>query len=243
MYMFDMIAIRNLQNFSVVSAILREAERRSPAMLFAIGAGLLCLGVCLPLFMYYKRSFRPVLAALFKSLGTTCALIIALVAALRVDSLCFVCVAALALHAVADYALEFSFPLGFGLFIAGHIFYISYFCRIYPLIPTHAICLAGFLVILGVLLVRWRKAAGKQLPLFAVYGVILCILAACAVSGGILSYISGGILAAVGASLFYFSDALLCQQILYPVPKYYSWLIMITYYLAQLLIASSCLML
>ena len=95
---------------------------------------------------------------------------------------------------------------------------------------------------LEIALLRWRKAAGKQLPLFAVYGVILCILAACAVSGGIFSYLSGGILAAIGASLFFFSDAMLCQQILYPVPKYYSWLIMITYYLAQLLLASSCLM-
>ena len=212
-------------------------------MLFAVGAGLLCLGVCLPLFMYYKRSFRPVLAALFKSLGTTCALIIALVAAFRLDSRCFVCVAALALHVLADYALEFSFPLGFGLFIAGHICYIAYFCRVYPLFPAHAVCLLGFLAILVVMLVRWKKAAGKQLPLFAVYGVILCVLAACAVSGGILSHITGGILAAIGAALFYFSDALLCQQILYPVPKYYSWLIMITYYLAQLLIASSCLIL
>ena len=212
-------------------------------MLLCLGAAFLCLGVCLPLFMFYKCALRPVLAAMFKSLGTACALIIALVAALRLDPRCFICAAALLFHLSADYALEFSFSLGFGLFIAGHACYIAYFCQVYPLTSAHGLCLLGFLAILAVLLFRWKKAAGKQLPLFAVYGVILCLLAASAVGGGIFSHTTGGILAAAGAALFYISDALLCQQILFPVPRSVPWLVMGTYYAAQLLLASSCMLL
>ncbi|MBQ6383307.1 MAG: lysoplasmalogenase [Clostridia bacterium] len=210
-------------------------------MLLFCGATLLSLGVCLPLFMYYKRSLRPVMGAMFKALGTACALVIALVAALRIDPRCFICVAALALHLCADYALEFSFPLGVGLFLAGHVFYIAYFCQVYTLTSSHVLCLLGFLFILGLFLYRCRKAAGKQLPLFILYGVVLCLLTASAVAGGIFSHSNGGMLAAAGASLFFFSDALLLYRILYPVSKSISWIIMITYYLAQLLLASSCL--
>ena len=210
-------------------------------MILCVCSALLCLGVCLPMFMTYKHSLRPVMAAVFKSLGTLCALIIALVAALRLDPRCFICMAALALHMFADYALEFSFTAGFGLFIAGHVCYIAYFCQVYPLTSGHLLCLLGFLAILCVLLFRWKKAAGKQLPLFAFYGVILCLLTASAVGGGIFSHTLSGILAAVGAALFYISDALLCQKILFPVHSSVSWIVMITYYLAQLFLASSCL--
>ena len=209
-------------------------------MIFCLFAAVISLGVCLPLFMAYKRALRPVLAALFKSLGTFCALTIALVAALRLDPRCWISVAALSLHMCADYALEFSFPWGFGLFIAGHVCYIAYFCQVYPLTAGHILCLLGFLSILGVLLFRWKKAAGKQLPLFAFYGVILCLLTATAVGGGIFSHSLSGILAAIGASLFFISDALLCQQILYPAQPIVSWIVMITYNLAQLFLASSC---
>ena len=212
-------------------------------LLLPAGAALLSLGVCLPLFMYYKRSLQPVMGAMFKSLGTACALVIALVAALRIDPRCFVCVAALALHMTADYALEFSFPAGVGLFLAGHVFYIAYFCRVFSLTASHALCLLGFLFILALFLYRCRKAAGKQLPLFIFYGIVLCLLTACAVGGGIFSHTTGGMLAAVGASLFFFSDALLLYRILYPVHPLISWIIMITYYLGQIFMASSCLFL
>ena len=212
-------------------------------MFLCLGAAFVCLGVCLPLFMTYKRALRPVLAALFKSLGTACALAIALVAALRLDPRCFICVAALALHMSADYALEFSFPAGFGLFLAGHVCYIAYFCQVYPLTSAHALCLLGFLAILAALLFRWKKAAGNQLPLFALYGIVLCLLAASAVGGGVLIHTTGGLLAAAGAALFFFSDALLCQNMLFPMPARIDWMVMITYYAAQLLLASSCMLL
>ncbi len=210
-------------------------------MVLCLCAAALSLGLCLPLFIFHKKALRPVLAAVFKSLGTLCALIIALVAAIRLDSRCFICVAALALHVFADFALEFSFSLGFGLFIAGHVCYISYFSQVYPLTPAHLLCLLGFLAILAVLLYRWKKAAGKQLPLFAFYGVILCLLTAAAVGGGIFSHTLSGMLAAIGAALFYISDALLCQKILFPVHASVTWIVMITYYLAQLFLAASCL--
>ena len=49
-------------------------------MIWIIAASLLCLGVCLPMFMYCKYGARYQLAAMYKAAGTLCALIPALVA-------------------------------------------------------------------------------------------------------------------------------------------------------------------
>ena len=211
-------------------------------MLLPVGAAVLCLGVCLPLFKYYQKSLRPVLGALYKTLGTCCALVVALVAALRLDSFCFLCVAALAIHAAADYTLEFSFPLGAGLFMAGHICYIAFFMHYFPLSGAQILCLIGFLTFTGLMLYRWRKAAGKQLLLFAVYGVVLCSISACVIGGGILSHTSQGIMAAGAGALLFLSDSLLCYRLLYPTGRIMGWSIMVTYYLAELLFATSCLL-
>ena len=142
----------------------------------------LALFVCLPFFLYYKRRLRYRLAALYKTLGTLCAACLALTASLRLDPRCWICFAALILHAAADYLLEFNLFLGAGFFLAGHICYIGFFSFLFPVSAVHLISAVCFLSVTAVLLWRWRSSAGKRLPLFGVYGVILSITCACAVA-------------------------------------------------------------
>ena len=208
-------------------------------MLLSLLAAALCLGTCLPLFMHYKKSLRPVLATIYKCLGTACALIIALTAAIRLDPMAWLCVAALLLHMVADGVLEFNFPAGAGFFIAGHIFYFACFMQRFPFTATHVICFVLLLAGSLFLLYRWRKQAGKQLPLLILYAVMLCALCAVCVAGGVAAYSLSGILISIAGALLFLSDSILCYRLLFPAPKVLSWIIMITYYLAQLLFAST----
>ena len=69
--------------------------------MYAVSA--LCLLICLPFFMHYKSVMRYRLAASYKTLGTLCAACLALTAALRLDEHCWICFAALLIHAAADY--------------------------------------------------------------------------------------------------------------------------------------------
>ena len=88
-------------------------------MIWIIAPPLLCLGVCLPMFMYWKSVSKYSLAAMYKAAGTLCALIPALVAAIRLDPHCWICAAGILLCAAGDYLLEFSTLLGGGFFLAG----------------------------------------------------------------------------------------------------------------------------
>ena len=192
------------------------------------------------MFMYYKQRMRYVLAGLYKSTGTLCAVIPALVAAIKLDPHCYICVAALGIHAVADYILEFNILLGAGFFLAGHVCYIAFFVGIFPVSVTHLICLAGMAAILVYAMYRNRKLIGKRMPVFAAYGAALCIMAGYAI-GSIASGTARGLMIAAGGVLFFISDYILMHRMLYTSGKAVSWIIMITYYSAQLLFGFSCL--
>ena len=209
--------------------------------MFIAGCSALCLLVCLPLFLVYQKN-RPALAACFKSLGTFCALVIALVAAVRLDQRCWICVSALALHAAADFVLEYSLAVGMGLFLCGHICYIGFFLVLFPVSIVHLICFACLIGIAVFVLYSWRRQAGKQLPLFVFYATVLCAMTACGIAGGIRAFSLQGLLTAIGAAMFLFSDLLVCRKLLFPSGRLMPWIIMITYYCAQLLFASSCLL-
>ena len=209
-------------------------------MLWIIGIAVLCFFVCLPLFMYYKKLMRYHLASMYKSTGTLCALIPALVAAVRLDSRCFICVAALGIYAVADYFLEFSTYMGAGFFIAGHVCYVAFFLQLFPVSILHLFCLMALFAVLAFVFYRNRKAIGKQMPAFAIYGTALCVMSACAV-GCMSAFTLQGILIAAGGAFFFISDYILFHRALYPAGKSVSWIIMITYYTAQLLFGISCL--
>ena len=211
-------------------------------MLWIAGVCALCLLVCLPFFMHYKRSLRLPLAAAFKTLGTLCAASLALTAAVRLDPRCWVCFAALCLHAVADCLLEYSLYLGAGFFLAGHICYIGFFLTLFPVSAMHLVTALCLLAITAVIFWRWRKTIGKRMPFFALYGAVLSVTCACAVSGLSAHVLQGQLIAAAGA-LFYLSDAMLLGRLLFSATRAVDWAIMITYYSAQLLIGASCLLL
>ena len=209
-------------------------------MIWIIAPPLLCLGVCLPMFMYWKSAAKYTLAAMYKAAGTLCALIPALVAAIRLDPHCWICAAGILLCAAGDYLLEFSTLLGGGFFLAGHICYIAFLAHLFPVSAVQVICLGVFVGIMVYTFYKSKTLIGKQLPVYAVYGVILSVMSAFAV-GALSSGSLNGILIACGGGLFFVSDYILLHRTLYTAGKAVSWIIMITYYSAQLLFGISCL--
>ncbi len=203
-------------------------------------ASAICLGACLPLFMAYKKRMYSLLAAVFKTLGTSCALIISLISALKLNSACFLCAAGMFLHAAGDFVLEFRFLPGAGLFFAGHVLYIGFILKVFPFSVTSVLCFVCLMAMTAFMLFRWRKAAGKQTVVFFVYGAMLCALCASCLGCGMMSHSLAGILAVAAGSFFFLSDGLLCYRLLFPSSRYLSWAVMITYYIAQLLFAACC---
>jgi len=202
---------------------------------------LICLGVCLPLFFRYKPLRLP-LAVAFKSLGTLCALVPALVAALRLDSVYWIFVAATVFRALSDALLEFSFGHGLGVCLLSHLCYTLAFLKLFPLTVTHLILLVGMLALVAWLLYHHRARVGKSILPCAVFGIMLSLMAACGIAGGTAVYGWQGILMALGAAMTFFSDGLLFHGIIFPQSPRHNVLILFTCYLAQLLICGACLM-
>lgn len=209
-------------------------------MLWMYAVSALCLFVCLPFFLYYKKNLHDKLATAFKVLGTLCAASLALIAAIRLDQHCWICFAALFLHAVADFSLEYNLYLGAGIFLAGHICYICYFTKICPVSAPHLIAALVLVGIVVFLFWRWHKQIGKRMPLFAVYGSVLAIMCACAIAS-LSGHTVRGQMIAAGGALFFISDAMLLARLLFSASRSVDWAIMITYYCAQLLFGASCL--
>ena len=212
-------------------------------MLWSLCASVLCLGVCMPLFMYYKKSLNPVLSCSFKALGTACALMLVLVSAIRLDQRCWILVAGMSFHLAADILLEFSFPIGIALFMAGHLGYIAFLTQLYPISVAHLVCFILLLLFLFMLLRQWKKQGEKKASLFTVYGIILCAMGACAIAGGVSSYSLPGYLMAAAGGFFLFSDTFWARRLLFRTPRYVDWLIISTYYIAQLLFGTACILL
>ena len=209
-------------------------------MVLILGCAALCLFVCLPLYLHYKP-VKLSLAVCHKSLGTLCALVPALVAALRLDNMYWFFVAAIFIHAVADWLLEYWFGVGLGCFFLGHLCYISVFLKLFPVTLNHLIILLILLLTFGFLLKKYWKIIEKNRTLFVVYAVTLSVMTACGL-GGISSYSIKGMMIGVGASLFCFSDSLIFLRLVSsPGSTRKDLLILFTYYAAQLLLGGSCL--
>ena len=205
------------------------------------GCALLSLLICLPLFFHY-RDRQPLLGAGFKSAGTLCAAILSLIGTLQLNPLYGFLFAAQLLHAGADFFLEVRFEAGVSLFLLGHLCYIAGFLKLYSLGFAHLILSAAFLILLMLVFYRERNRLRKNLlPLF-LYGTVLSLMAAFGIAGGTSSYSLSGLMTAFGAALFFFSDYLLFRQLLLPDTRRYDKAVMITYYLAQLLIGGSCIL-
>lgn len=209
-------------------------------MIWIAGVCFVCLGICLPLFMYYKKSLRLPLATAYKCLGTLCAFLLALIAAIRLDPRCYVCALAILIYAAADGFLEFSLMAGAGLFLAGHICAVAFFLNLCPISAVQPVCFLLLGGTMALVYVKWRKPIGKQMPSFAVYGVSLIAMSSCAIGCFMLHNLMG-ILFACGGTLFCISDFMLLRRTLFPSTRFFSWGIMITYYAALLLFGIGCL--
>jgi len=206
--------------------------------IYAVAA--LCLLVCLPFYMHYKRTTHDKLANAFKVLGTLCAVSFTLIAAIRLDPRCWILFAGMMLHAAADWFLEYNMYWGGGLFLAGHIFYIAYFLNLFPFSTIHVIALVCLLGIGIFLFWRWRKPIGVNFPFFALYAAVMGISTACAI-GGLSALTTQGIMIAAGGAMFFLSDTLILGRLLFSCDRSVDWAIMILYYGAQLLFGASCL--
>lgn len=204
------------------------------------GCTVISLAVCLPLFLHYKPIRLP-LAVSFKALGTLCALVPALIAALRLDTIYWFFAAAIFIHTIADVLLEYWFEAGLGAFLLGHILYLSAFLKLFPLSAAHLILLVCFLAGLGYVFFRHRSLLGKHLVPFSVYALALCLMASCGIAGGTTVFSRKGLMIAFGSALFLFSDCMILRRLLWPSRGKADFLILLTYYLSQLLLGGSCL--
>ena len=200
----------------------------------------LCLLVCLPLFMHYKSALRYPLASCFKCLGTLCAASLVLIAAIKLDPRCWICFAGVMLHTVADWLLEFNMYVGAGFFLAGHVCYIAFFTKLFPITSVQLICAVFLLAVTVFCFYRWRKAIGSRMVPMSVYALALGLMTACAI-GGLTAHTLQGQLIAIGGALFFISDSLICARLLFTAGKGVDWVIMVTYYAAQLLFGIACL--
>lgn len=212
-----------------------------------IGCSVLCLGVCLPM---YRSNFKEhkVFATVFKSLGTLCAMTLALIAAIRLEPRAYICAGAILICSISDFILNFNFTLGMIAFIVGHLGLIAWFLIMNPaaasVISTlHIICFIGFCLISFFIIFNWRKMIGKKnLPSFSIYAVMLSAMSACAVAGGSGMHSVAGILCAVGGGMFYISDVMVLRTTFAKCNEAFHTILMIIYYSAQLLFGASCLL-
>lgn len=209
-------------------------------MIWIYAVAALCLLVCLPFYMYYKRALRDKLANSFKVLGTLCAAGMALTAAIRLDPRCWVLFSGMMLHAAADWILEYNLYWGGGFFIAGHFCYMAFFLNLFPVSAIHLIALLCLLGITVFLFWRWRKPIGLNLRFFGLYATVLCVTTACAI-GGLSVMSTQGIMIAIGGAFFFLSDTLILGRLLFSSDRSVDWAILILYYGAQLLFGASCL--
>ena len=209
-------------------------------MFWTIGLVFVSLGICLPLFLHYKRALRLHLACAYKCMGTICAVLPALISAFRLESRCWICTVSLLIYCAADYVLEFNFILGAGLFLCGHICAIAYFLGLSSVSAVHLVAVLVFGASSLFIFWKWKKYIGNQMLLFVIYGLSLVCMCSCSLGCFGLFNIMG-IFIACGGSLFFISDILILRRTLFPSDKSIDWFIMITYYSAILLFGISCL--
>ena len=213
--------------------------------MFIPGCCVLCLCVCLPLFMYNKKKDKK-LAVCFKVLGTLCAFSLALVAAIRLDRTAWLCAAAMFLFAIADALLEYNWVLGGTCFGMGHICLIFWRFSEYNITVTHVICIVLMILALIFSVYRFRALLDKKtlLPLL-IYAAILSLMSGSCIAGGLSpeAFRTAGWLTAAGGALFFISDSLILIRTVLntKAPGWISWAVMITYYCALLCIGISCL--
>jgi uncharacterized membrane protein YhhN len=142
-------------------------------------------------------------------------------------------VAALALGALGDMALEFDslFIVGMGFFAAGHVCYVTYFLRRGR--PRWYIPAVYGLAWAGLVLFLWPSLGALQIPV-AAYSLLL--------TGTAITSSALGLRTGIGGLLFFISDGLIALRLAdLPQPPMPGLWIMSTYIVAQYLLASGSL--
>jgi len=132
------------------------------------------------------------------------------------------------------------FAAGIGLFLIGHIFYISFFggrswkgLKLWHWIVALAVCaglVAGLVAVIGV--------KGALLPPMAIYGFVLTLLMFSTLAGLIRFGGTSWLLLFIGSVLFTFSDALIAVSTFNQTSAFVSGFgVMSTYLIAQVLLA------
>ena len=168
----------------------------------------------------------------FKIVPTTLCALLALAGALHTgQAWAWLLFAGLSVCIAADWLLEFHFLAGMGAFALAHLCYCSGYLLAGPF-RTEAILI--FAVLFGSLLVVYSRIHRnlEHAPLILCYACILCVMASLACTRSPLLM--------AGALLFVISDTMIGLRMALKIEKrIYSAMVMLTYYLAQFLIALS----
>ena len=148
--------------------------------------------------------------------------------------------AALALCALADIVLDYTFVAGGVLFFFGHVLYVAAFSlRATPAWWSYALFVLIYIA-LFCCFIRYRaKIPRKLLPGVLMYGAALSGLLGMAVTVAVCKPSPSAVLGAVGACLFLTSDVTLGYTILDPRGNRWHKLCLRQYYAGQMLLALS----
>lgn len=199
----------------------------------------LCFFVCLPL-LYRLKKRSKALSITFKTLGTCCALVLALYGVFTGRGANWLCAAALAFGTAADAMLEIRFFPGMMLFALGHVCSCIWFVCLCPPSGVHAWAVLALLAVAAGLLFAWRRLLGKLMLPFAGYAAMLCLMAGLAVGTGWTLGNIGGLLLALGGLLFLVSDIMVARGLIKRMSLRFDCIAMIVYDSAQLLLAAAC---
>ncbi|WP_225876206.1 lysoplasmalogenase [Lysobacter solisilvae (ex Woo and Kim 2020)] len=131
------------------------------------------------------------------------------------------------------------FVFGLASFLFAHVAYLVAFCSRAPLFAKRWPFAVYAVVALGVSMVLWPHLPGELRPPVAIYVLLLAAMAAQAAAVWALLRDRGSALAALGGAFFVASDATLAiDRFVAPVPAAIV-LVLVTYWIAQLLIGLS----
>ena len=200
--------------------------------ILTIVCSLASLAYCMP---HYLRGGTNRLV--WKFSGTSCALPLAVYGAAVHGGRAWLCVAGIAVCAVADVMLEKKFIVGMACFATAHVLYIIWMTGMQKLTPVQPVVWAILLCIVALLLYTWRKPIGSMMVPYIIYGVMVTLMGACAV-GCALDGSLAGIIIAVGGLMFVASDSLVCRGTVMRVDYTHHLITMGLYYGAQLCFAA-----
>lgn len=171
-------------------------------MLFSLGCGAISLLVCLPLSLYYEKRDR-ILGACFRLLGTVCALVPALISAVKLQDISWFCAFAILFFAAGDFLMLFRSDLGATCYGIAVPLLLVYVWKLVPVGITHLLLILMFAALSAFLFFRFRKEIQKRLIPLLIYDGLLCLLCGSALAGGMsLFSVSGWSLAAGGIGMF-----------------------------------------